>query len=143
MEKTKGKLRTIDKIVVHCSATPKGRDVSVDTIRKWHVEERGFSDIGYHWVVELDGSINKGRHESKSGAHAKGYNSRSIGVCYVGGVDSNMKAKDTRTEAQKEALHCLLVDLKGRYPNAEIVGHCDLSKKDCPSFDAKSEYKDI
>jgi N-acetylmuramoyl-L-alanine amidase len=133
-------MREIDKIIVHCSATPEGRDVSVDDIRDWHVNGNGWSDIGYHWLITLDGGIEKGRHESRSGAHAKGYNSRSIGVCYVGGVDSSMKPKDTRTDAQKESLHCLLIDLLKRYPNAEIIGHRDVSSKACPSFDAKTEY---
>ena len=136
-------MRNITKIIVHCTATPEGRDISVETIRGWHVKERGWSDIGYHWVIGLDGSINKGRDESISGAHAKGYNSKSVGVVYVGGCDANMKAKDTRTDAQKTSLHCLLQDLKGRYPNAEIIGHRDVSSKECPSFDAKAEYKAI
>lgn len=136
-------MRNITKIIVHCTATPEGRDVSVDTIRNWHVKDNGWSDIGYHWVIGLDGSINKGRDESISGAHAKGYNSTSVGVVYVGGCDANMKAKDTRTDAQKTSLHCLLQDLKGRYPNAEIIGHRDVSSKECPSFDAKAEYKAI
>ena len=130
-------------IILHCSATPEGRDVDAATIKGWHVNERGWSDIGYHWVIKLDGTIEKGRNESKAGAHVKGHNSRSIGVCYVGGVDTNMNPKDTRTDAQKEALHCLLIDLLNRYPQAEILGHCDLSKKDCPSFDAKTEYAQL
>ena len=132
--------RQIEKLIVHCSATPEGRDVKVETIKKWHTEERGFSDIGYHWVIELDGSIRKGRPESRSGAHAKGHNKESIGICYIGGCDSDMKPKDTRTDAQKETLRCLLIDLLGRYPEAEIIGHRDVSSKICPSFDARSEY---
>lgn len=136
-------MRQINKIIVHCTATPEGRDVSVDTIRKWHVEDNGWSDIGYHWVVTLSGAIEKGRPESRSGAHAKGFNKNSIGVVYVGGVDSAMRPKDTRTEGQKETLRCLLEDLKDRYPNAEIIGHRDVSSKVCPSFDAKKEYADI
>lgn len=136
-------MRSIDKIIVHCTATPEGRDVSVDTIRKWHVEDNGWSDIGYHWVIALNGSIEKGRPESKSGAHAKGHNANSIGVVYVGGCDAAMNPKDTRTDKQKESLRCLLEDLKGRYPNAQIIGHRDVSSKACPSFDAKTEYSDI
>ena len=136
-------MRVIDKIIIHCLATPEGRDVHIDEVRRWHVEERGWSDVGYQWLVTLDGSIEKGRGESRSGAHAKGYNSTSIGVAYTGGCDINMRPKDTRTDAQKKALHCLMEDLKGRYPNAEIIGHRDVSSKDCPSFDAKSEYSDI
>ena len=136
-------MRNINKIIVHCSATPEGRDVSVDTIRKWHVEDNGWSDIGYHWVITLSGAIEKGRPESRSGAHAKGHNKNSVGVCYVGGVDSDMNPKDTRTDAQKETLKCLLEDLRERYPQAEIIGHRDVSSKDCPSFDAKKEYSEI
>lgn len=136
-------MRNINKIIVHCSATPEGRDVKVETIKKWHVEDNGWSDIGYHWVIELDGSIRKGRHEAQAGAHAKGHNSGSVGVCYIGGCDSDMNPKDTRTDKQKESLHCLLIDLLGRYPDAEIIGHRDVSSKACPSFDAKAEYSGL
>jgi len=136
-------MRAIDKIIVHCTATPEGRDVKVGDIRKWHVEDNGWNDIGYHWVIELDGSLQEGRKEYLNGAHAKGHNSDSVGVVYVGGCDKDMNPKDTRTEAQKEELLCILQDLKGRYPNAEIIGHCDVSSKACPSFDAKEEYKSL
>ena len=135
--------REIQKIIVHCTATPEGRNVSVDEIRRWHVQDNGWSDIGYHWIIELDGSLEAGRKEYRNGAHAKGYNSKSVGVVYVGGCDEDMKPKDTRTEAQKETLRCILEDLKGRYPKAEIIGHRDVANKACPSFDAKEEYKDI
>lgn len=135
--------RQINKIIVHCSATPEGRDVSVDEIRRWHVEDRNWSDIGYHWVVTLNGTLEEGRPEYRNGAHAKGFNKNSIGVCYVGGVDKNLDPKDTRTDAQKETLRCILEDLKDRYPQAQIIGHRDVSSKACPSFDAREEYKDI
>lgn len=135
--------RQINKIIVHCSATPEGRDVGVDEIRRWHVEDRNYSDIGYHWVVTLNGTLEEGRPEYRNGAHAKGFNKNSIGVCYVGGVDENLDPKDTRTEGQKETLRCILEDLKDRYPQAQIIGHRDVSSKACPSFDAREEYKDI
>jgi N-acetylmuramoyl-L-alanine amidase len=135
--------RQINKIIVHCSATPEGRDVSVDEIRRWHVEDRNWSDIGYHWVITLNGTLEEGRPEYKNGAHAKGFNKNSVGVCYVGGVDENLDPKDTSTEAQKETLRCILEDLKDRYPKAQIIGHRDVSSKACPSFDAREEYKDI
>lgn len=136
------RMRNIDLIVVHCSATPEGRDVSTEEIRQWHLD-RGWSDIGYHFVVELDGSVCDGRPVEVSGAHASGHNKNSIGVCYVGGVDADMEPKDTRTEEQKEALVELLQDLKSDYPDAKIIGHRDISDKACPSFDAAEEYKDI
>lgn len=137
-------MRGINKIVIHCSATPEGKDFDVNGIRKWHIE-RGFNDVGYHWVIKLDGTIQKGRVESRVGAHAKNHNHDSIGVCYIGGCDANMKAKDTRTVEQKEALKCLLIDIKQRYPKAVIIGHRDLPNvaKDCPSFDAKKEYSEL
>jgi N-acetylmuramoyl-L-alanine amidase len=135
--------RQVNKIIVHCTATPEGRDVTVDEIRRWHVEEKNWSDIGYHWIVTLNGTLERGRPEHIQGAHAKGFNKNSIGLCYVGGVNKNMNPKDTRTEGQKETLKCILEDLKDRYPNAEIIGHRDVSSKACPSFDAKAEYNNI
>lgn len=135
--------RTINEIIVHCSATKEGLDYTVDDIRKWH-KSQGWSDIGYHYVVYRDGSINPGRDVDIAGAHCTNHNSHSIGVCYVGGVAKNGKtAKDTRTDAQKTGLLNLLKELKALYPNAKIYGHRDFAKKDCPSFNAREEYKNI
>ena len=135
--------RIIKEIIVHCSATPEGKDFTVLDIKKWHLE-RGFSDIGYHYVIYRDGSINKGRDESKIGAHCTGHNSYSIGVCYVGGVAKDGKtAKDTRTDAQKKSLLSLLRNLKMKYPQASIHSHKDYARKACPSFDATKEYSSI
>ena len=140
-------MRDIDKIIVHCSATQEGKDISVDTIRKWHVEGRGWADIGYHYVVALDGSIDYGRPIHKQGAHVKGHNKGSIGICYIGGVEAergdNGKwiAKDTRTPEQKEALLDLLKMLKRLHPEATINGHREYAAKACPCFDANKEYK--
>ena len=135
--------RIIKEIIVHCSATPEGKDFTVLDIKRWHLE-RGFSDIGYHYVIYRDGSINKGRDESKIGAHCTGHNSYSIGVCYVGGVAKDGKtAKDTRTDAQKKSLLSLLRNLKMKYPQASIHSHRDYANKACPSFDATKEYSSI
>ena len=135
--------RIIKEIIVHCSATPEGKDFTVLDIKKWHLE-RGFSDIGYHYVIYRDGSINKGRDESKIGAHCTGHNSYSIGVCYVGGVAKDGKtAKDTRTDAQKKSLLSLLRNLKIKYPQASIHSHRDYANKACPSFDATKEYSSM
>ena len=136
-------MRDISEIIVHCSATPKGRDVDTAEIRRWHTEDNGWSDIGYHFVIELDGDIGVGRPQEKSGAHCRGKNSTSIGVCYVGGVAENGTAEDTRTDEQKVSLETLLGLLKKSYPSAIIYGHRDFSDKACPSFDAKSEYDHI
>ena len=132
--------RNIKEIIVHCSATPEGKDFTVSDIKKWHLQ-RGFSDIGYHWVIYRDGTIVSGRPESISGAHCTGHNSISIGVCYIGGCTSDGKTpKDTRTAAQKESLIKMLKILKSRYPKASIHGHREFANKACPSFDAKKEY---
>jgi len=135
--------RAIDTIIVHCTATPEGRKETVDSIRLMH-KQKGWSDIGYHYLVYLDGSTHAGRNVNLIGAHCEGHNAHSIGVCYVGGVDKKMKPKDTRTDDQKKGLENLLKNLKKLYPKAKIYGHRDFnSGKSCPSFDAKKEYKDI
>ena len=136
-------MRPINKIIVHCTATPEGRDVTVEEIDAWH-RKRGFKSIGYHYVIYLDGSIHKGREDDKIGAHCVGYNSRSLGVCYVGGLAKDDKTpKDTRTEAQKQSLYKLLKMLKTKYPEARIFGHKDFAAKACPCFDAAKEYENL
>ena len=135
--------RNIKELIVHCSATPEGKDYSVDTIRQWHLQ-RGFSDIGYHYVIYRDGSIHIGRDESIIGAHCTGHNTNSIGVCYIGGCASDGKTpKDTRTTEQKQSLVKLLEELKTKYPQASIHGHRDFANKACPSFDATKEYSSL
>lgn len=135
--------RYINEIIVHCSATAEGKDFTVTDIKKWHLA-RGFSDIGYHYVIYRDGSINKGRDESKIGAHCTGHNSHSIGVCYIGGCASDGKTpKDTRTAAQKAALVQLLKELRVKYPNAKIYPHYKFANKACPSFNAEKEYSSL
>lgn len=126
--------RKIDKIILHCSATPEGKDYTVAQIRQWHLA-RNFSDIGYHYVIYRDGSVHRGRSENKIGAHTTGYNSHSIGICYIGGIVRDGKTpKDTRTEAQRSALVKLLRELRERYPSATIHGHNEFANKACPSF---------
>ena len=142
--KLKKSKRVIKEIIIHCSATPEGKPYTVNDIRKWH-KEQGWSDIGYHYVIYLDGTIADGRSVDKIGSHCSGFNTYSIGVCYIGGVAKDGKtAKDTRTDAQKYALLDLLRQLRVLYPNAKICGHRDhTNKKACPSFDAKNEYKNV
>ena len=134
--------RNIKEIIVHCTATPEGRVETVESIRNIH-KSQGWSDIGYHYLIYLDGSIHVGRDVNIIGSHCVGHNTYSIGVCYVGGVDKMMQPKDTRTQAQKKALIDVLKKLKTMYPKAKIVGHRDYSSKACPSFDATKEYKNI
>lgn len=133
--------RTINEIIIHCTATPEGRECSVEEIRQWH-KARGFTDIGYHYVIHLDGRVENGRDVDIAGAHCTGHNTHSIGVVYVGGCAKDGKTpKDTRTEAQKSALANLLIDLRKLYPRAAIHGHRDFAPKACPSFDATREYR--
>lgn len=135
--------RNIKEIIIHCSATPEGKDFTVAQIKQWHLQ-RGFSDIGYHYVIYRDGSVHTGRPESVSGAHCTGHNTISIGVCYIGGCATNgTTPKDTRTPAQKVALVKLLKELKAKYPKATIHSHKDYANKACPSFDATKEYASI
>lgn len=156
-QRLKKSSRTITEIIVHCSDTPEGRNQTVDDIRAWH-KARGFSDIGYHYVVYRDGTVVEGRDIDIAGAHCMGHNTYSIGVCYVGGCEGEHKngkilpktdkhgnhiPKDTRTLAQKASLINLLKDLRRLYPYAKIRGHRDFANKACPSFDATQEYKTI
>lgn len=133
-------MRTIDKIFIHCSATPEGRDVSMETIKSWHVKGNGWSDIGYHFVIELDGALKEGRPLHRSGAGVRGHNAHSIHVCYIGGTDKDKKAKDTRTEAQRATLDKIVESLRMDYPEASVHGHNEFAAKACPSFDVSKEY---
>lgn len=135
-------MRAIDEIIVHCTATPEGRDISVEDITRWHID-RGFTTIGYHYVVLLDGTIERGRSEEQVGAHCKGHNSRSIGIAYVGGYDKAMRPKDTRTTPQRASLIHLLKELKVKYPKATIHGHNEFANKACPSFDVQKWINEI
>ena len=134
-------MRIINRIIIHCSATPEGRKHTAADIKKWHLNQ-GYNDIGYHYVIRLDGTIEKGRAETIVGAHTKGYNTGSIGICYIGGCDANMKAKDTRTPEQRAALVELVSKLKKQYPKATIHGHREFAAKACPSFDVKQWVKE-
>mgnify|MGYP003625302637 FL=1 len=142
-------MKDVKKIIVHCSATREGDDsINAEVIDRWH-KKRGWKGIGYHFVVLIDGSIETGRMINKCGAHTKGMNCKSIGVCYIGGVESERNdkgkysAKDTRTPEQIATLLELLRLLKKIYPEAKIHGHRDFAAKACPSFDATDEYKNI
>jgi hypothetical protein len=134
-------MRSIDEIILHCTATREGKEVSVGEIDQWH-RDRGWSGIGYHFVVHLDGTVSDGRPVAKVGAHVKGHNSTSIGVVYVGGVDANGVAKDTRTAAQKDALAKLIQDLDARYSFQKLSGHNEYANKACPCFDV-SVYQSL
>ena len=150
----------IDSIVIHCSATPEGKDIKAKDIEKEHIK-RGFKRIGYNYVIDLDGTVEVGRPLTMDGAHCNtaglsgmAYNKHSIGICYVGGLDKNGKPKDTRTDAQKEAMHKLVWELFDKYDIMDVLGHRDASPdldgdgeiepseyiKACPCFDVRAEF---
>ena len=131
--------RSIDAIIVHCTATPLDRAVTVDDIDRWH-KARGWKGIGYHYVVDLEGKVHVGRPLDQTGAHCLGHNAHSIGVCYVGGLDAQGRPADTRTPKQKEAIRKLIGMLQKKYPNAKVYGHRHFNNTACPCFDADKEY---
>lgn len=131
-----------NKIIIHCSATPVGSSFNAEWIKNIHVNEKGFNDIGYHYVILLDGTVEEGRDEKIIGSHCKGQNENSIGICYIGGLDKNLKSKDTRTDAQKNVLKELIIHLQIKYniPNSRVFGHNEFSNKDCPCFCVRKEW---
>jgi hypothetical protein len=134
-------MRDIHTLVWHYTATPAGREVSVDEIRQWH-RQRGFRDVGYHKVVHLDGSVSEGRPESQVGAHVGGRNTGTLGYCYVGGLPKTggNKGRDTRTPAQKATMERLTREAIARYGLTDVCGHRDLAATQCPAFDVRREY---
>lgn len=137
--------RTTDFIVVHCSATKPSQDIGASEIRKWHVEDNGWSDIGYHQVIRRNGAIELGRPLHVSGAHAQGFNQHSVGVCLVGGVDSSNNPVNNFTAKQFDSLEITLDYWKRIYSKAKVLGHRDLPgvTKACPCFDAIEWWEKI
>jgi N-acetylmuramoyl-L-alanine amidase len=133
-------MREIDKIIIHCTATPEGRNITVKEVRQWHLA-RGFNDIGYHYVILLDGTVQAGRPVSRIGAHVKGQNTGSIGIAYVGGIDRSGAAKDTLNPAQETAMVNLINDLRERFGHLTLHGHNEFDNKACPSFNVKTKFQ--
>ena len=142
-------MRVIDLIVIHCSFTkPRAANkpsIGVKEIRKWHVEERHWRDIGYHYVIKRDGTLQLGRPIEQAGAHVAGKNSNSIGICLVGGMDKRTgKAVNDYTEKQWQTLRMVVGGLAVQFPECEILGHNDLTKsKTCPNFDVPEWWEEI
>ena len=149
-------MREINLIVVHCTASRVTSNLTPESLRQMHLNN-GWQDCGYHYYIRKSGDIIPMRDISIAGAHAKGYNTNSLGVCYEGGLDAQGKAQDTRTEEQKQALTTLLRYLLKTYPGSILCGHRDLSPdlngngiiephewtKMCPCFDVSTEYKEL
>lgn len=150
-------MRRIDEIIIHCSDSPEGRNDKAEDIRKWH-KQRGFNDIGYHYVIDLDGTVEQGRPIEQAGAHCTGHNAHSIGICYIGGAywrdGVNAKGKpikgkdgkavlipkDTRTILQRMAMKELVAQLREQFPEATVHGHREFANKACPCFDIQAEF---
>ena len=143
-------------LVIHCTATAEGREVSSEEIRHWHTDPvskggRGWKQVGYTDMIHLDGTVErlvKNNEDARVDSWeitngAKGYNSVSRHVVYVGGCDKRLKPKDTRTAAQKAALKAYVLDFHRRFPKVKIIGHCEVASKACPSFDVKKWLKEI
>lgn len=142
--------------MLHCSATKESVDTTYETIEAGH-KARGFNEIGYHYYIRKDGTVQQGREEHETGAHCLGYNDRAIGICYEGGLDSDGNTKDTRTIAQRKAIPLLIADILTRHKITRICGHRDVSPdtngngkvdsyewiKACPCFNAETEYKSM
>lgn len=136
-------MRTINEIIIHSTATPKGMNATAKDIDKWH-RAKGYDCIGYHFVILKNGQIQAGRAVGAIGAHCRGHNANTIGIAYVGGLNEHKQSADTRTHAQKDALKSLIRELIKIYPTIKkISGHRDYSNTACPSFDATAEYKHL
>lgn len=133
-------LHHVKYIIVHCSATAFGFDAGTETLRLIHLQ-RGFDDVGYHWIIKINGDIEAGRSENLQGAHCEGHNHHSIGVCYVGGLDADGQPANTLTANQDVALVALCKNLKKKYPMAKIVGHSQIANKCCPCFNVEKWKK--
>lgn len=132
-------MRSINQIIIHCSATREGKDYTVADITRWH-KARGWRTIGYHFVIYRDGSVHKGRNLEEIGAHCVGHNAHSVGICYIGGLSADGKtSKDTRTQEQRTALRRLVEDLQQQFPGATLHGHREFANKSCPCFDVKRD----
>ena len=132
-------MRRIDKIILHCSATLPGQRVDVETITRWH-KQRGFKTIGYHFFIDRSGAIHAGRPLEQQGAHCKGQNAHSIGICYEGGLNKEGKPLDTRTILQRIAMKELVAQLLFQFPDATVHGHREFANKACPCFDVEAEF---
>lgn len=134
-------MRVIDSIWIHCSATKPSMDVGVSAIRRWHTDPKpvgqGWSDIGYHFVIKRNGRVQRGRGISRMGAHTRGYNATSVGICLVGGTSEDGRPQFNFTMAQIRSLYDLVLDLQIKYeiPGEHVRGHNEVSRKACPTCD--------
>mgnify|MGYP002624048465 FL=1 len=129
--------KSTEYIVIHCAATKASMDIGLTEIRKWHVQDNGWRDVGYHYIIRRNGEVELGRSIRDTGAHAAGYNHKSVSVCMVGGMAEDNSAEANFTAQQWTALLDLVKQLKSNYPDADVIGHNEISEKECPSFDVQ------
>jgi len=130
-------IKSVNYIVIHCAATRPSQDIGASDIRRWH-RQKGWLDIGYHYIIRRDGTVEIGRPEEQPGAHARGFNHLSLGICLAGGVgEDGITPQANFTHDQMTALAALILDIEERHPEADVIGHRDLPnvRKACPSFD--------
>lgn len=142
--------RKVDKIIVHCSDTYADMDIDVSDIRKWHKEERGWKDVGYHFIITRSGKFQTGRDLDNDGdvfeeigAHVAGMNATTIGICLVGGKGKDGKPENNFTKQQMNVLAGLISMIQLKYPDATTHGHNEFSNKACPSFDVQKWKKKV
>lgn len=134
-------MRPITEIIIHCTGTKPGNKTTLESVRAYHIEHNGWKDIGYHYLITLDGEVHQGRAIDQVGAHCAGHNTGTIGVCYVGGLATDGSPRDTRNLAQKAALCDLVRALKICFPTIrKVSGHNEYSSKPCPCFDVRKEF---
>ena len=129
-------------LVVHCSATKPSMDIGLREIKRWHVNDNGWRDVGYHYIIRRNGEVELGRSNRDTGAHAAGYNHKSISLCMVGGMAEDNSAENNFTAQQWTALLDLVKQIKVDYPEADVIGHNEISEKECPSFDVQQWKKE-
>ena len=129
-------------LVVHCSATKPSMDIGLREIKRWHVNDNGWRDVGYHYIIRRNGEVELGRSNRDTGAHAAGYNHKSISLCMVGGMAEDNSAENNFTAQQWTALLDLVKQIKVDYPEADVIGHNEISDKECPSFDVQQWKKE-
>ena len=134
-------MRDVNRIFIHHSATTVDQTVNVEVLDQWH-RARGFSGIGYHYVILRDGTVEKGRPELKVGAHVKNHNTGSLGICLVGGLNAQKKAENNFTDSQFNALRKLLKSLIDKYGEVEVLGHKEVAQTECPPFDVQAWLAD-
>ena len=134
--------RKIDKVIIHCAATRPSMDIGAKEIREWHIKQRKWSDIGYHYVIRRNGELEDGRPLEIAGAHTQGHNAHSIGICLVGGINDARRAENNFTPEQWRTLERILRFLKSSLKGITIHGHNEFAKKACPSFDVQKWLKE-